>query len=60
MAFAGFSDSLTPAGREINITTVTTAAILVKTLEKDEAMTLKMSLQEAKERALELMHRGYH
>jgi hypothetical protein len=44
----------------INIATVVTAAISAKTLEEDRAMTPKMTLQEAKERALQLMHRGYH
>jgi hypothetical protein len=44
----------------INIATVVSVAISAKTLEEDRAMTLKMTLQEAKERALQLMHRGYH
>jgi len=33
--------------------------ICIKTKE-DGTMTLKMSLEEAKERALDLMHSGYH
>jgi hypothetical protein len=28
--------------------------------EEGRAMTLKISIEEAKERALELMHQGYH
>jgi len=52
--------ALTPAGMEINIATVVTAAISAKTLEEDRDMTLKMTLQEAKESALQLMHHGYH
>jgi hypothetical protein len=51
---------LTQAGIGINIATTATAAMSAKTLEEDKTMTLKMSLQEAKERALQLMHRGYH
>ena len=55
----GLLQFLTASEQEANIATaVDTRNPFIR--EKERIMTLKIPLQEAKERALELMKRGYH